>query len=330
MKVGDSYMNDSLIQNQNIESITTEIKMLKQQTAQNIIEIGKRLIKAKEMLSHGEWLPWLEKEVDFTRQTASRFMQVAEEFGNGTSMYHLSTGHLFALLSLPAPEREDFVEENNVEDMTQRELRAAIKAKKEAEEKAMLLEQQKEIAMDQNKNYVEQVHQLQKEIDDLSKRPPREIIKTVEKEVMPRDYHSLKDKVFQLENNLENREIQLRRLEEDKELLQKKIKLTEKEAGEYDQLKKQINLLRNQKKDFEREIAAITELSGLVIKVETFLKQELAPIKYSRAIEEQKHDDIVQQNLKDIINRVYKWCDDMSSLLNSENHYNAEVIDYAE
>lgn len=38
-----------------VEILTAEILVLKNQAAANIIEIGKRLIKVKEMLPHGEW-----------------------------------------------------------------------------------------------------------------------------------------------------------------------------------------------------------------------------------------------------------------------------------
>lgn len=337
-------MNDSLIQNQNNTAIQKSlaeseavIKSNESLVGMGLWSIGNELKIIRDTKSYQEkgynsFEEYTKNELNYSKSHTYNFITIAEKYNVQSigQIGNFGINKLLSLSQLPEPERNDFIEKNNVDDMSSRELQAALKEKKQAEEKARQLEQQKEIAMDQNKHYVEQVYQLQNEIQELSKRPPKEIIKTVEKEVMPRDYHGLKDKVFRLENNLENREVQLRRLEEDKELLQKKIKLTEKEAGEYDQLKKQINLLRNQKKDFEREIAAVTELSGLVVKVETFLKQELAPIKYSRAIEEQKHDDIVQQNLKDIINRVYKWCDEMSGLLNSENHYNAEVIDYAE
>lgn len=43
------------IANSQIDILTSEILLLKHQTAANIIEIGKRLIKVKEMLPHGEW-----------------------------------------------------------------------------------------------------------------------------------------------------------------------------------------------------------------------------------------------------------------------------------
>ena len=38
------------------------------------IEIGRRLVEAKEMLQHGEWLPWLEKETGFSTSSAQRYM----------------------------------------------------------------------------------------------------------------------------------------------------------------------------------------------------------------------------------------------------------------
>ena len=38
-----------------------EIKFYLQKTAENVVEIGKRLIMAKEMVEHGEWQNWLEK-----------------------------------------------------------------------------------------------------------------------------------------------------------------------------------------------------------------------------------------------------------------------------
>ena len=54
----------------NIEKTTAEILILKDQTAQNIIEIGRRLIEVKERLEHGEYLKWLKEKVDFTERTA--------------------------------------------------------------------------------------------------------------------------------------------------------------------------------------------------------------------------------------------------------------------
>lgn len=128
-----------------IEVIETEINFYKQQTATGIIEIGKRLIEAKSQLQHGEWGKWLEEKAEFTREHASRIMKVANEFGNMTSVSHLGTKKLFLLLDVPQEEREDFVEQNNVSEMTTRELQEAIKARKEAERRAQEAEENAEL-----------------------------------------------------------------------------------------------------------------------------------------------------------------------------------------
>lgn len=38
---------------------------------------GTWLLKQKEAVPHGQWLPWLEKHCDFTRMTARNYMAVA-------------------------------------------------------------------------------------------------------------------------------------------------------------------------------------------------------------------------------------------------------------
>ncbi len=119
------------IQQTEITKLETEIVMLKTQTAQNIIEIGKRLIKAKEMLPHGEWGNWLEEKVEFTQQTANKFMRVASEMANYSTSFNLTGSKIYELLSLPETERETFMQTQPIEDMTTRELRQAIKEKKE-------------------------------------------------------------------------------------------------------------------------------------------------------------------------------------------------------
>ena len=63
----------------NIEQTTAEI-ILKTQTAQNIIEIGKRLIMVKGSLAHGEWLPYLRDRVALSARTLSRFMTIVREY----------------------------------------------------------------------------------------------------------------------------------------------------------------------------------------------------------------------------------------------------------
>ena len=126
-------MNEIQTINTDTDTITTEILMLKQQISQNIIEIGKRLILVKEGLPHGEWGKYLEEKVEFSQQTAQRFMKVATEFPNSSTLRNLSQSKVFALLSLPQEDRESFIKENPVNEMTTRELQQAIKDRDKAE-----------------------------------------------------------------------------------------------------------------------------------------------------------------------------------------------------
>lgn len=120
---------------QNIDNLTAEILILKQQTAQNIIEIGKRLISVKESLPHGEWSKWLKEKVDFSERTAQNFIRVANECSNTKALADLGITKVYALLSMPEEERKEFIKEHDVESMSTRELQKAIKEKQELEAK---------------------------------------------------------------------------------------------------------------------------------------------------------------------------------------------------
>lgn len=163
-----------------LDVIETEINFYKTQTATGIIEIGKRLIEVKEQLPHGEWGKWLEEKVEFSQETARRFMKVAEEFGNSNPGLNLPFKKMFLLTSLEQEQREEFVESNPVEDMTTRELQQAIREKKEAEKQAEQLKQQ-----------------LQRE----KNKPPQIIEKEVVKEVIP---DTFKEKYLELEERAGN------------------------------------------------------------------------------------------------------------------------------
>ena len=109
-----------------LELIEAEINFYKQQTATGIIEIGKRLIEAKKQIQHGQWGKWLEEKVSFSQRTANQFMRVATEFSNSQSISNLGVRKLFLLLDVPADKREEFIDHNNLEDMTTRQLQKEV------------------------------------------------------------------------------------------------------------------------------------------------------------------------------------------------------------
>jgi hypothetical protein len=173
-------------------TLKAEILVYKGQAAMNMIEIGKRLLEVKEQLPHGEFGKWVESEVQFSHRTATNFMRVASEMANWQTSATLDTSKAFELLALPEVKRDEFIKENPVEDMTVKELREAIKARKEAEERAQ--EILKELEGERKEN-----SKLRKSNTELlTSKPEPEIITkeiTIEKEVIPSDYNSIKEKV---------------------------------------------------------------------------------------------------------------------------------------
>lgn len=124
-----------------LPEIATEIRAIKVQ-AQSVllfssIEIGRRLVEAKALAGHGEWENWLKQSVDYSQRTAQNLMRIFQEYGSdqtalfgsnakSQALADLSYTQAVALLGIPAEEREKFVEENPVDDMSTRELQKAV------------------------------------------------------------------------------------------------------------------------------------------------------------------------------------------------------------
>ncbi len=89
--------------NQFVQQQTREIRLLMRRTAQDICEIGQKLIEVKKRLGHGRFLDWLSAEFAWTERTAQRFMSVAEKFGSQSDMMSDLDFAPSALYTLAAP-----------------------------------------------------------------------------------------------------------------------------------------------------------------------------------------------------------------------------------
>lgn len=122
------YLGKDIIKKNELLQIENNILRLKQQTVQNIIQIGLELIKAKEKLSHGEWGKWLEERIEFSQRTANQFMRIAKEFGSDSkAISNLDITKVYLLMELPTENRDDFIANNDLKNMTTREMKGKIK-----------------------------------------------------------------------------------------------------------------------------------------------------------------------------------------------------------
>ncbi|MFZ5352767.1 MAG: DUF3102 domain-containing protein [Bacillota bacterium] len=162
------------------ELIAAEINNIKNQTRKmvlyNSIEIGRRLHEAKALVEHGEWGAWLESSVNYSQRTANNLMRIFEEYGaaqlsllgdnaNSQALANLSYTQAVALLGVPEEDREKFVEENDIDSLSTRELQKLIKEKQELENKLKFAEEVKEAAEKQAKEYSKKVDEISKERD---------------------------------------------------------------------------------------------------------------------------------------------------------------------
>lgn len=80
VEVSFDYANLNLETRVVVQQRTNEIKERMRRTAQDIIEIGQKLIDVKERLGHGFFGLWLRLEFEWADRTARQFMRVAEAF----------------------------------------------------------------------------------------------------------------------------------------------------------------------------------------------------------------------------------------------------------
>lgn len=123
-----------------IEVVTEEAHEAKAQITTGFLDLGARLNEAKELLAHGEWLPWLEREMQFSERTAQKFMALAREYeGNPQLASDLGSEKAFALLALPREEREEIAQHGATvngktkaaSDLTTREVKQIVAERKQ-------------------------------------------------------------------------------------------------------------------------------------------------------------------------------------------------------
>jgi myosin heavy subunit len=224
--------------------LAAEINTIKAQTlavVQNAtLEIGKRLIQAKGAVGHGNWSQWLKDNVDYSERTAQNIISIYERFGNGQQklfgasadpeqVAKLNRSQMLALMSIKDEEQcFEFMEEHkeDLQDMSKRELEAAIKELNEVKAKS-----------EEKDKRLNQAH------DDMARI----------REKYEQDMKALQDKLAETGDNEE--------LSSLKEKLAEMEKKAAEEKKQYDDSFSQLNTeINNRIKDLNEAREAIQEL----------------------------------------------------------------------
>ena len=226
------------------EMIAGEINDIKNQTRAlvlyNSIEIGRKLVEAKELVSHGEWGKWLEEKVDYSKTTANNLMNIFKEYGADqisllndrnvkSEIYEkLNYSQAVELLGVPGEIRDQFIKENSVEELSTRELKDKIKQ----------LKNDLKDVNESKKNLEKQIKESNKEKDNLSN-VVIELNKQLEK-------HNSETNVIveELEERLKVANGKIKELEE--RPVEVNVGLSDKEKEEVEALKEEITTLRRE------------------------------------------------------------------------------------
>lgn len=245
------------------EVIAAEINSIKEQTRKvilyNSIEIGRKLVEAKELVPHGEWGNWLEEAVDYSKSTANNLMKIFEEYGSNQitllddnlksqAFGNLNYSQAVLLLGLPSEDREKFVEDNKVDEMSTRELKKAIadlkkankekdnalKERDEAIEKLSALEESNRIleetfneGAEERKALEGKVKELEREIEEVKTSKPVETI-NVDWEEITAEFQGKMDKLIEEKEDAERK---IKELESKQNNSSIKFKIYFEEAG---------------------------------------------------------------------------------------------------
>lgn len=165
-----------------LNTVTAEIKILRNQAQQMAlsyaIEIGRRLNEGKSYLPAGKsFEDWAMEEFEFKKSSAYNFIKIFEEYGSEQvslfgepkfqALGKLSYTKALRLLAIPEDEREEFAEQNDVENISSRELDRLIKEREQAEKEKKAAEQRAEQAEAAAKKANAQLNALREETDDI-------------------------------------------------------------------------------------------------------------------------------------------------------------------
>lgn len=143
-------------------SLAKEAQYYAKNVADSMIQLGRVLTEAKPLVKHGEWEAWIRENAGCSVRYAQSFMQAYIRFGDNDAIRQIGErGKIFKLLALPVGTEEQFFEDNDVGEMTAREIEAAVRRVREEMTDSIKEER------DARRRAENRVHALEQEADKV-------------------------------------------------------------------------------------------------------------------------------------------------------------------
>lgn len=286
----------------NLAQIELEINHHKQIAGQSIWEIGRRLNHVKEHdLAHGQFMEWVEKNLQINIREAQRMMTVARELPNTTTWSHFGSRALYLIATLPDEAKQEQLDRiENGDNPTVRELQ-------DVKRQLKLSQADNERLKVQNENLAEQaLSQTEKVVE-----------KEVVKEIVPEDYQETKklnktllDKNKELQQTidyaLEHEEYLKKQL---KEFYEERDEVNQKSA-KYDELTEAIKQSEGRLNSYQKKIASYKNIMQLLEKGDQLI-MEMSGLIYADETHYIQRDGLIKNEFDNLVDRGLKLFHDL-------------------
>ena len=231
-----------IVQERTLPVIASEIHQIERTVygvaMDGAIQIGLKLQEAKAMIPAGEWVKWLDENLNYSQRQAYNFMEIADGYGDKNSPYfnlqtsaNLSISKALELLRLPEEAVETFAEEHDIESETVKSLRAEISRLNEEKEAA----ERKAEMIDHNNN------DIRKELASMQGKLAESVSEEEFNEMQAAAQAQKEDLTKELNAaRAEIEEINLKLKKSKEDLKTQKAKLKELEAGKDEEVQKRM------------------------------------------------------------------------------------------
>lgn len=277
-------MNEISLSN-DLKCIEGEILAYKGQANMSIWEIGRRLNHVKEHdLAHGQFMSWIENNLNISYQTANKLMKIAKNLPNISMSRGLSTDALYLISTLPEPEKQaELKKAEDGEPSTTREIQHLKKQLKQKDE---------------------QIANLAESVEELANQEPKTVTREVR--VTPPDYEAVKS---------ENAELKRKKAELEGKIKLKQIKYDalEQSTAEATALRDSIKSLKEQ----ELKIKTTIQLNEELNEINRFFEERMAKMVFKDLIKGLEVSDPIEKVIS-TVNVVDDWVQEMRKIYRPE------------